>query len=174
MLQIPRIRDRAVQGALKYVLEPIFEADFCPNSHGFRPGRSPHRALAEVRRSLLRGMTTVIDIDLSRYFDTIRQDTLLQKIARRLEDPDVLRLTKQIMRAAGKRGVPQGGPFSPLAANIYLNEVDWYFDAIRTRTAEGEYEQVNYHRFADDIVITVRGHHTKRRWAERALQRLRE
>jgi RNA-directed DNA polymerase len=173
-LQIPCIRDRTVQGAMKYVLEPIFEADFCPNSYGFRPGRSPHRALAEVRRSLLRRMTTVIDVDLSRYFDTIRQDILIQKIARRVEDPDVLHLVKQIIKAGGTIGVPQGGPFSPLAANIYLNEVDWFFDAIRQKTAEGEYEYVNYHRFADDIVITVSGHHTKRRWAERALQRLRE
>jgi group II intron reverse transcriptase/maturase len=173
-LQIPCIRDRVVQGALKYVLEPIFEADFCPNSYGFRPGRSPHRALAEVRRSLLRRMSTVIDVDLSRYFDTIRQDILIKKIARRVVDPDVLHLVRQILRAAGKIGVPQGGPFSPLAANIYLNEVDWFFDAIRQKTAEGEYEYVNYHRFADDIVITVSGHHTKRRWAERALQRLRE
>ena len=81
---------------------------------------------------------------------------------------------KQIIKVGGKVGVPQGGPFSPLAANIYLNEVDWFFDAIRRKTAEGAYEAVNYHRFADDIVITVSGHHTKRGWAERALQRLRE
>ena len=172
-LQIPCIRDRVVQGALKWVIEPIFEADFCPNSHGFRPGRSPHRALAEVRRSLYRRMSTVIDVDLSRYFDTIRHFILLRKIARRVEDPDVLHLVKQIMKAGGKIGVPQGGPFSPLAANIYLNEVDWYFDAIRHKTTEGEYEQVNYHRDADDIVITVSGHYTKVRWAPRALQRLR-
>ena len=171
-LQIPCIRDRVVQGALKWVLEAIFEADFCPNSYGFRPKRSPHRALAEVRRSLLRRMSMVIDVDLSRYFDTIRHDILLGKIARRVQDPRVLHLVKQILKAGSKIGVPQGGPFSPLAANIYLNEVDWYFDGIRRKTAEGEYEAVNYHRFSDDIVITVSGHHTKRGWAERALQRL--
>ena len=85
-----------------------------------------------------------------------------------------MHLVKQIIKAGGKIGVPQGGPFSPLAANIYLNEVDWFFEAIRRKTAEGEYEAVNYHRFADDIVITVSGHHTKRGWAERALQRLQE
>lgn len=171
-LQIPCIRDRVVQGALKWVLEAIFEADFCPNSYGFRPRRSPHRALAEVRRSLLRRMSTVVDVDLSRYFDTIKHDILLEKIARRVQDPEVLHLVKQILKAGGRMGVPQGGPFSPLAANIYLNEVDWYFDRIRCKTAEGGYEAVNYHRFADDIVITVSGHHTKRGWAERALQRL--
>jgi len=117
-------------------------------------------------------MSMVIDVDLSRYFDTIRHDILLGKIARRVQDPRVLHLVKQILKAGGKIGVPQGGPFSPLAANIYLNEVDWYFDGIRRKTAEGEYEAVNYHRFSDDIVITVSGHHTKRGWAERALQRL--
>ena len=76
-LQIPCIRDRVVQGALKQILEAIFEADFCTNSYGFRPNRSPHRALAEVRRSLLRRMSIVIDVDLSRYFDTIRHSILL-------------------------------------------------------------------------------------------------
>ena len=173
-LQIPCIRDRVVQGALKLILEAIFEADFCPNSYGFRPRRSPHRALAEVRRSVMRRMSTVIDVDLSRYFDTIRHSVLLDKIAKRVQDPQVLHLVKQIIKVGGEVGVPQGGPFSPLAANIYLNEVDWAFDAIRRKTAQGPYEAVNYHRFADDIVITVSGHSTKRGWAERALQRLQE
>lgn len=173
-LQIPCIRDRVVQGAVKLILEAIFEADFCSNSYGFRPQRSPHRALAEVRRSVLRRMSTVIDVDLSRYFDTIRHSVLLDKIATRVQDPQVLHLVKQIIKAGGKIGVPQGGPFSPLAANIYLNETDWAFDAIRRKTAQGSYEAVNYHRFADDIVITVDGHHSKRGWAERALQRLQE
>jgi len=119
-------------------------------------------------------MSTVIDVDLSRYFDTIRHSVLLDKIAQRIQDPQVLHLVKQIIKVGGSLGVPQGGPFSPLAANIYLNEVDWFFDAIRCKTTEGNYEAVNYHRFADDIVVTVSGHHTKRGWAERALQRLRE
>jgi group II intron reverse transcriptase/maturase len=173
-LQIPSIRDRVVQGAVKLILEAVFEADFCPNSYGFRPKRSPHRALAEVRRSVMRRMSTVIDLDLSRYFDTIQHSVLLDKIATRIDDLQVMHLVKQIIKVGGKIGVPQGGPFSPLAANIYLNEMDWFFDAIRRKTAEGNYEAVNYHRFADDIVITVSGHHTKRGWAERALQRVRE
>jgi RNA-directed DNA polymerase len=173
-LQIPCIRDRVVQGALKLILEAVFEADFCPNSYGFRPKRSPHGALAEVRRSVLRRMSTVIDVDLSRYFDTIRHSVLLDKIAKRIQDPQVLHLVKQIIQVGGKLGVPQGGPFSPLAANIYLNEVDWFFDAVRRKTAEGNYEAVNDHRFADDMVITLSGHHTKRGWAERALERLQE
>ena len=173
-LQIPCIRDRVVQGALKLILEAIFEADFCPNSYGFRPKRSPHRALAEVRRSLMRRMTTVIDVDLAKYFDNVRHDVLLGKIARRVQDPKVLHLVKLIIKAGGKKGVPQGGPLSPLAANIYLNEVDWYFDDLRRKTAEGPYEAINYHRFADDMVITISGHWSKRGWAERALQRLQE
>jgi RNA-directed DNA polymerase len=172
ILQIPCIRDRVVQGALKLILEAIFEADFCPNSYGYRPKRSPHRALAAVRRSVLRRMSTVIEVDLSRYFDTIRHAVLLDRIARRVQDPQVLHLVKQILKAGGKIGIPQGGPFSPLAANIYLNEVDWAFEAIRRKTAQGPYEAVNYHRFADDIVIPVSGHHSKSGWAQRALQRL--
>ena len=91
-LQIPCIRDRVVQVALKLLLEAVFEADFCSNSYGFRPKRSPHRALAEVRRSVLRRMSTVIDVDLSRYFDTIRHSILLDKIAQRIQDPQVLHL----------------------------------------------------------------------------------
>jgi len=173
-LQIPCIRDRVVQGALKPILEAIFEADFCGNSYGFRPKRSQHRALAEVRRSVLRRMSIVIDVDLSRYFDTIRHSVLLEKIAKRVQDPQVMHLIKQILKVSGNIGVQQGGPFSPLASNIYLNELDWTFDAIREKTAQGQYEAINYHRFADDIIITVSGHHTKKGWAERALKRLQE
>jgi RNA-directed DNA polymerase len=173
-LQIPCIRDRVVQGALKLILEAIFEADFCPNSYAFRPKRSQHEALAQVRRSVLRRMSTVIDADLSKFFDSLRHFILLDKIAQRVQDPEVMHLVKQIIKVTGKVGVPQGSPFSPLAANIYLNEIDWMFEAIRHKTTQGPYEAVNYHRFADDIVITVSGHHTKRGWAERALQRLEE
>ena len=171
---MPCIRDRVVQGALKLILEAIFEADFCPNSSGYRPRRSPHQALAAVRRSLLRRMRTVIEVDLARSFDTIRHAQLLQQSARRVQDPAVLPLVKKVLQAGGKRGVPQGGPFSPLAANLDLNEVDGAFDAIRCKTAQGPSEAVNYHRFADDILMTVRGPHTKRGWAARALQRLQE
>jgi RNA-directed DNA polymerase len=95
----------------------------------------------------MRRMTTVIDVDLAKYFDNVRHDVLLGKIARRVQDPKVLHLVKLIIRAGGKKGVPQGGPFSPLAANIYLNEVDWYFDDLRRKTAQGPYEAINYHRF---------------------------
>lgn len=173
-LQIPCIRDRVVQGALKIILESIFEADFCQNSYGYRPKRSPHQALAEVRRSVLRRMPKVVDIDLSDYFNTMKHSVLLEKIARRVQDPDVLRLIKLILKSGGKIGVPQGGPFSPLAGNIYLNDLDWYFDGVRRDTKSGPYEYVNYHRFVDDIVITVSGHYTKYKWPKRVMQRIEE
>jgi hypothetical protein len=119
-------------------------------------------------------MTTVIDVDVSRYFDSIRHSVLLGKIAKRVQDPRGLHLVKQIIKAGGHVGVAQGGPFSPLAANIYWNEVDWAFDAIRRNTAEGPFEALNYQRFADDRLITVSGHHSKRGWVHRARQRLEE
>ncbi len=161
-LSIPTIRDRVVQGAVKLILEAIFEADFCPNSHGYRPKRSPHRALAEVRRSLLRRMSTVIEVDLSGFFDGIRHHRLLQKIACRVQDDQVLALVKKILKAGGKKGVPQGGPFSPLAANIYLDELDWEFEHMRQEVVDGPYDSLNYHRFSDDILVLVSGHHSKR------------
>jgi RNA-directed DNA polymerase len=102
-LQIPCIRDRVVQGALKLILEAIFEADFCPNSYEFRPKRSPHRALAEVGRSLRRRMTTVIDVDLAKCFDSVRHDVLLGKIARRVQDPKAAELRSGL--AAGTPNV---------------------------------------------------------------------
>ena len=100
-LQIPCIRDRVVQGALKLILEALFEADFCPNSYGFRPQRSPHQALAQVRRSVLRRMSTVVDVDLSKYFDTIRHSILLDKIAKRVQDPEVMHLVTLSSPSAG-------------------------------------------------------------------------
>jgi hypothetical protein len=82
-------------GALKLILEAIFEADFCPNSYGFRPQRSPHQALAEVRRSVLRRMSTVIDVDLTKYLDAVRHSVPLDRIAKRVQDPEIMHLVKQ-------------------------------------------------------------------------------
>ena len=169
-LQLLCIRGGVVQGALKLIPEAVFGADFCPTSHGFRPKRSPHRVLAEVRRSVMRHLSNVIEVDLSRDFDTIQQSVLLDQIAKRIQGPQVMHLVKQIIKAGGMVGIPERCPSSPLAANIYLSEVDWYFEAIRRRTVEGEYGAVNYHRFADDLFITASRHPTKRGWAERALQ----
>jgi RNA-directed DNA polymerase len=151
---IPCIRDRVVQGALQRILAAIFEADFCPHSYGFRPKRSPHQALAEVRRSVLRRMATVIDVDWSRSFDTIRHAVLLDKMANRIQDPAVMPLIKQILPVGGPVGVPQGGPCSPLAAHISLNEGDWTCDACRRKTAEGPYDGCSPLRLESERVIT--------------------
>ena len=174
VLGIPTIKDRTVQGALKLIMEAVFEADFCPNNYGYRPKRSPHEALAQVRRSILRGMTTVIDVDLSAYFDNVRHHILLQQVAKRFRDDKLMGLLKLILKAAGSKGVPQGGPLSPLLSNLYLTRIDWMFEKARTQTQEKGYDEINYHRWADDIVILVNPHPTKEWIVNRAKQRLGE
>src|SRR5208283_3895136 len=101
-LSIPCIRDRVVQGALKLILEPIFEADFQPGSFGYRPKKSAHAAVDRVAEAIATGKTHVIDLDLKAYFDCVRHDVLLAKVARRISDPDVLHLFKIILKANGK------------------------------------------------------------------------
>src|SRR6516225_12404369 len=123
-LSIPAIRDRVVQGALKLILEPIFEADFQPGSFGYRPKRSAHEAVDRVARAIVQHKTRVIDIDLRSYFDNVRHDRLLAKVAQRVDDDDVMRLLKIMLKANGRCGVPQGGVISPLLSNLYLTEVD--------------------------------------------------
>src|SRR6266850_4325469 len=113
VLSIPAIRDRVVQGALKLILEPIFEADFQPGSFGYRPKRTAHDAVDRVARAIVQQKTRIIDIDLRSYFDNVRHDRLLAKVARRVDDVDVLHLLKIMLKASGKQGVPQGGLVSP-------------------------------------------------------------
>src|SRR5471030_634364 len=114
VLSIPAIRDRVVQGALKLILEPIFEADFQPGSYGYRPKRTAHQAVHRVATAIVQWKTRVIDLDLRAYFDTVRHDLLLSKIARRVRDDDVLWLCKRVLKAGGKRGLPQGSVVGPL------------------------------------------------------------
>ena len=109
VLGIPAIRDRVVQGALKLIVEPIFEADFQAGSYGYRPRRSAHAAVQRVAGAIVNGKTRVIDVDLSSYFDNIRHHLLLEKVARRVNDEDVLRLLKKILKANGKKGVRRAG-----------------------------------------------------------------
>ena len=155
VLGIPAIRDRVVQGALKLILEPIFEADFQPGSFGYRPGRTAHEAVDRVARAIVQEKTRIIDFDLRSYFDNVRHDRLLAKVARRVDDADVLHLLKLMLKANGQRGVPQGGVISPLLSNLYLTEVDRMLERAKETTRYGKYTYIEYARFADDLVILI-------------------
>ena len=158
VLGIPCIRDRVVQGALKLILEPIFEADFQDGSYGYRPRRQAHEAVQRVAKAIVSNKTRVLDVDLAAYFDTVRHDLLLGKVAARVNDDQVLHLLKLILKASGTRGVPQGGVISPLLSNLYLNEVDRMLERAKEVTREGRYTHLEYARFADDLVILVDGY----------------
>ncbi len=158
-LGIPTIKDRIVEGAVKLILEPIFEADFNESLFSYRPKRTAHQALDRVVHGLVRGLTQVIDIDLKSYFDNIRHHIVLLKLSKRVEDPQLLHLVKQILKAKGKRGVAQGGVLSPLLANLYLNELDEVMaEEMEKRRREGKWERVIYTRYADDMVVLIDGH----------------
>jgi len=166
VLGIPAIRDRVVQGSLRLIVEPIFEADFQDGSFGYRPRRRAHEAVVRVSKAVVENKTMVIDLDLESYFDNIRHDVLLSKVAQRVDDDKIMRLLKMILKASGKRGVPQGGVISPLLANIYLNEVDIMLEKAKKVTMQGEYTYIQYARFADDIVILVNYYY---RWLAKAV-----
>ena len=170
VLGIPSIRDRVVQGALKLILEPIFEADFQDGSYGYRPKRTAHAAVNRVTEAVVKNKTRVIDLDLKGYFDNIRHDILLGKVAKRVDDDSVMRLLKLILKVGGKRGVPPGGVISPLLSNIYLNEVDKMLEKAKAVTRCGKYTYIEYARFADDMVILVDGFR-KWDWLEKAAHR---
>ena len=155
VLSIPAIRDRVVQGALKLILEPIFEADFQPGSFGYRPKKTAHDAVQRVAEAIVQRKTRVLDFDLRSYFDNIRHDRLLEKVAKRIDDRDILHLLKVILKASGKTGVPQGGVISPLLSNLYLNEVDLMLERAKAVTRQGKYTYIEYARFADDLVILI-------------------
>ncbi len=151
-LSIPTIRDRVVQGALKLILEPIFDADFQPGSFGYRPKKSAHDAIRRVSEAILTGKTYVINLDLRSYFDTVRHHIVLEKVADRINDDKVMQLLKLILKASGKRGVPQGGVISPLLSNLYLNDVDKMLEQAKRVTQHRQWTVVEYARFADDSV----------------------
>lgn len=152
-LGIPTIRDRIVQTALLYVLEPIYEDSFHEHSYGFRPGRSARQAVDRVEELLTAGHTWVVDADIKGYFDTIPQDQLLSRVKEKIADSRVLLLLEKFLRQGvmeglngwtpTESGTPQGAVISPLLANIYLNPLDHSMDA------QG-YKMV---RYADDFVI---------------------
>lgn len=166
-LGIPVIKDRVVQMAAKIVIEPIFEADFQEFSYGFRPKRNAHQAVEDVKRHLLSGKTDVIDADISKYFDTIPHNKLMQLVAKRIVDKQILKLIKMWLKTpiveeredgkkeykGNEKGTPQGGVISPLLANIYLNVLDmlWVDKKVQDRLG------ARMVRYADDSVILCRG-----------------
>ena len=127
-----------VQGALKLILEPIFEADFQSGSYGYRPKRTAHEAVNRVAQAIVEEKTRIIDIDLRAYFDNVQHYLLLEKVARRVQDDAVMHLLKMMLKATGKKGVPQGGVISPLLSNLYLTEVDRMLEKAMATTRYGQ------------------------------------
>ena len=163
-----------VQGALKLVLEPKFEADSRPGSFGYRPKKSAHAAIRRVSEAILKHMTHVVDLDLSSCFDTVRHFLVLEKVARRANDAAVLWPLKLLLKASGKQSVPQGGVISPLLSNVYLNEVDKMLEKAKEVTCQGQWMRIEYGRLADDLVVSVDAH-PRRAWLRKAVEkRLRE
>jgi RNA-directed DNA polymerase len=113
-------------------------------------------------------------VDLKSYFDTVRHDLLLRKVAQRVNDDQVMRLLKLILKTSGKRGVPQGGVISPLLSNLYLNEIDKMLERAKETTRCGRYTYIEYARFADDLVILIDGYRQWEWLAKAAYQRLLE
>lgn len=167
-LGIPCIRDRLVQMAVLLIIEPIFETDFEDCSHGFRPKRSAHDALGEIRKNILEGRTEAYDADLSSYFDTINHEELMKKVQRRIADRHVLKLIRMFLGAviidkdeSGKttskratEGTPQGGVISPLLANIYLHDFDKAFN--KDENSPLRFAGARLIRYADDFVVMAR------------------
>ena len=156
-LGIPTVRDRIVQGALKMVIEPIFEREFSANSYGFRPGRGCKDALREVERHLNEGYHHVVDVDIQGYFDAIDHEKLLTLVKERISDTKVLGLIEAFLKQEvmedgeekaerATKGSPQGGLISPLLANIYLHPLDLLLEESGLRAI----------RYADDIIVMAR------------------
>src|SRR5215510_5282006 len=186
-LGIPSIKDRTVQTAAKIVLEPIFEADMEPSAYGYRPKRSAQDAIQKVHKLVCEGYTDVVDADLSKYFDNIPHCQLMQCVAQRIVDRDVLRLIKMWLQAPveerdenGKRrlkggkdrhcGTPQGGVVaSPMLANLYTNRLlkGW------RNTKRGEQFDAHIVNYADDFVILSRGKATEAlNWTRQVVARM--
>lgn len=162
-LGIPSVIDRIVQQAVHQVLVPHYDPTFHDSSHGFRPARSCHTAIAEAQRHLEEGFTWVVDLDLEKFFDRVNHDRLLARLAVRVTDGRLLRLIRRMLKAKvvlpdgvvvqTEEGTPQGGPLSPLLSNIVLDELDQ------------EMARRGYHfvRYADDANLYVRSERAGRR-----------
>ena len=167
-LGIPTVLDRFIQQALLQVLQPRFDPTFSEHSHGFRPRRSAHDAVREAQRYVQQGRRWVVDVDLEKFFDRVNHDVLMGRLAKRIEDRRVLGLLRRYLNAGvmangvvmdRREGTPQGGPLSPLLANVLLDEVD----------KELEKRGHAFVRYADDCNVYVRS----RRAGERVMQALR-
>ena len=154
-LGIPTVLDRVIQQAMYQVMRPIFDPDFSEFSYGFRPGRSAHDEVRKLREYIREGYRIAVDMDLSKFFDRVNHDVLMHRVARKIRDKGVLRLIGKYLRAGvaikgrlqkRREGVPQGGPLSPLLANILLDDLD----------KELEKRGHKFVRYADDFVILVR------------------
>jgi RNA-directed DNA polymerase len=184
-LGIPTVRDRVVQMATLLILEPIFEADFEDCSYGFRPGRSAHQALKEIRGHLQAGYQAVYDADLKGYFDSIPQDKLRACVRMRVADRSVERLIRlwlqtPVVEAGGggggggekwsrsKKGTPQGGVISPLLANLYLH---WFDKLFHRYDGPAQWAGAKLVRYADDFVVLARYQGPKLRgWVEAKIE----
>jgi group II intron reverse transcriptase/maturase len=154
-LGIPTVVDRLIQQALLQVLQPIIDPTFSEHSHGFRPGRSAHGAVLEAQRYVEQGRRIVVDVDLEKFFDRVNHDILMDRLAKRIADKAVLKLIRRYLEAGilahgvvveRVEGTPQGGPLSPLLANVLLDEVD----------RELERRGHQFVRYADDCNVYVR------------------
>jgi group II intron reverse transcriptase/maturase len=163
MLGIPTVLDRLIQQAVAQVMGPLFEPKFSPHSYGFRPGKRAHDAVKAAQGYIREGYTWVVDIDLEKFFDRVNHDKLMARVARVVKDKRVLRLIRKYLEAGVmvngvvmdvEEGTPQGGPLSPLLANILLDDLDW----------ELERRGHRFVRYADDCNIYVK--------SERAGQRV--
>lgn len=154
-LGIPAVLDRLIQQAIAQVLLPMFDPDFSESSFGFRPGKSAHGAVYQLREYIRQGYRIAVDMDLSKFFGTVNHDVLMHRVARKVRDKRVLKLIGKFLRAGVKvngrlhktrKGIPQGGPLSPLLANILLDDLD----------KELERRGHLFVRYADDFIIMVR------------------
>jgi RNA-directed DNA polymerase len=182
-LGIPTVRDRVVQMATLLILEPIFEADFEDCSYGFRPGRSAHQALEEIRGHVKAGYQAVYDADLKAYFDTIPRDKLMACVRMRVVDRSVLQLIRMWLEVAvvepakgGKpeqwsrprKGTPQGGVISPLLSNVYLH---WFDKLFHRADGPAQWAGAKLVRYADDFVVLARYQGTRLMgWTETKLE----
>ena len=157
-LGIPTVLDRLIQQAVLQVLQPMFDPTFSQHSHGFRPGRSAHDAVCEAQRYIQNGCRVVVDVDLEKFFDRVNHDVLMGKLEKRIGDKRMLGIMANGVVMERHEGTPQGGPLSPLLANVLLDKVD----------KELEKRGLAFVRYADDLNIYVRS----KRAGEDAMQLL--